>query len=66
MTGNIIGKGEGLILGGVIIFDSHGTIQYAFEESTSGNELPIDSIKQALQNVINKQQQEQPQQPSKY
>ena len=53
IQGTFFTKGEGLILGGVIIFDSKGEIKYAFEEKSGGQELPIQRIKDALHDVIN-------------
>jgi AhpC/TSA antioxidant enzyme len=51
LTGNIIGLGEGMILGGIVIFDQHGVIQYAHAEKF-GLELPLAEIRRALQQVI--------------
>lgn len=49
LQGNM--KGEGLIQGGVILFDSKGVPKYAYREET-GDELPIDDIKQAAMTIL--------------
>jgi len=41
IDGNLIG--EGLVKGGVILFDKKGKAQYAYQEET-GTELPVDDI----------------------
>ena len=43
-------KGEGLVQGGIIIFNKVGVARYAYREET-GSELPIDDILLALQAV---------------
>ena len=48
ITGNM--KGEGLVQGGIIIFNKVGVARYAYREET-GSELPIDDILLALQAV---------------
>lgn len=51
MEGNMLGKGEGMILGGIIIFDRRGNIRYAHQEQFS-RELPVDKIRAALRLVV--------------
>ena len=41
LEGNL--KGEGMVQGGIIIFDKDGKAQYAYKEET-GSPLPIDDI----------------------
>lgn len=41
IDGNLIG--EGLVKGGVILFDKRGKVKYAYQEET-GTELPVDDI----------------------
>ena len=60
IEGTFIGKGEGLILGGVIIFDAKGNIQYAYQEKSGAEELPIEEFRVALNAVIDGQQLHQP------
>ena len=48
ISGNL--KGEGLIQGGIIIFDKHGKARYAYIEQT-GSEIPIDDIIRAVRMV---------------
>ena len=48
ISGNL--KGEGLIQGGIIIFDKHGKARYAYREET-GSEIPIDDIIRAVRMV---------------
>ena len=43
-------KGEGILKGGIIIFDKNGKARYAYREET-GFEVPIDDIVAAV-NVI--------------
>ena len=50
ITGNF--KGEGIIQGGVLIFDRHGTLRFAYEEVT-GEELNTDEILEALRVLEN-------------
>jgi hypothetical protein len=54
MTGDIVGLGEGMILGGILIFDKQGVIQYAHSEKF-GLELPVPEIRRALQQVLDDQ-----------
>lgn len=51
MEGNIIGKGEGMILGGIVIFDRKGNLKYAHEEQF-GRELPVDEIRAVLKRLV--------------
>lgn len=51
MKGNIIGKGEGMILGGIIIFDRKGNVRYGYQEEFT-RELPVDQIRQALTQIV--------------
>lgn len=55
IEGTFIGKGEGLILGGVLIFDARGNIQYAYQEKSGAEELPIEEFRTALNTVIDAQ-----------
>ena len=48
LDGNM--SGEGMIQGGLIIFDKDGNVRYAYEEII-GDELDIDDIVAALQEV---------------
>jgi hypothetical protein len=52
IEGSFIGKGEGLILGGVLVFDAQGTIQYAYQEKSGAEELPIDEFRLVLNDII--------------
>jgi hypothetical protein len=51
LTGSMVGLGAGMILGGIVIFDQQGLIQYAHAEK-AGLELPLAEIRRALQRVI--------------
>lgn len=42
--------GEGIVKGGIIIFDKFGIAKFAYEEQT-GSELPIDDILKAIQAI---------------
>ena len=48
LEGNL--KGEGMVQGGIIIFDKDGKAQYAYKEET-GSPLPIDDILVAVEAV---------------
>jgi len=48
ISGNM--KGEGLVQGGIIIFDANGKARYAYREET-GFEVPIDDILSAIKAV---------------
>jgi len=48
ITGNM--KGEGLVQGGIIIFDKAGVARYAYREET-GSEIPIRDILLAIRAV---------------
>jgi hypothetical protein len=52
LSGNMIGKGEGMLLGGVMVFDRKGELQYAYKEKF-GLALPVDEIRTAINNIIN-------------
>ncbi|KAG7372053.1 AhpC/TSA antioxidant enzyme [Nitzschia inconspicua] len=52
IEGTFIGKGEGLILGGVLIFDAKGDICYAYQEKSGAEELPIEEFRCALNAII--------------
>ena len=54
IEGNILGKGEGMILGGVIVFDRRGNIRYAHQEQFS-HELPVDEIRAAIRQVVDEE-----------
>ena len=47
----IIGKGEGMTLGGVLIFNQRGQLKYAYQEKF-GMELPLKEIRTAIQTII--------------
>ncbi len=51
IEGNIIGKGEGMVLGGIIVFDRKGNIRYACQEEFT-KELPVDHIRKALKLIV--------------
>jgi hypothetical protein len=48
ITGNM--KGEGLVQGGIILFDKAGVARYAYREET-GSEIPIRDILLAIRAV---------------
>jgi len=48
LEGNV--TGEGLVQGGIVIFDQNGKARYAYEEET-GKELVMDDIIQSLKNL---------------
>jgi hypothetical protein len=50
-TGNMYGKGEGFLLGGILIFNQQGKIRYAYQD-IFGAPLPVKEIRQVLQQVI--------------
>lgn len=50
LDGNMVG--EGMIQGGIVIFDNQGNARYAYEEII-GDELVIDDIVAALEDVAN-------------
>ena len=43
-------KGEGLVQGGIIIFDRNGKARYAYREET-GFEVPVDDILAAVKMI---------------
>lgn len=49
ISGNV-GKGEGLVQGGIIIFDAKGKPRFAYEEDT-GHDLPVKDILAAVHAV---------------
>lgn len=51
IKGNIVGNGEGMTLGGILVFDRKGNIRYAYQEQFT-REVPIDQIRNALRQVI--------------
>lgn len=48
LSGNL--TGEGIVKGGVVIFDQFGIAKFAYEEQT-GSELPMDDIFKAIQAI---------------
>ena len=48
IDGNLVG--EGLVKGGVIIFDKKGKPKYAYQEVT-GNQMPVDDIAAAVKSI---------------
>ena len=48
--GGNVGKGEGLVQGGIIVFDTNGKPKYAYEEDT-GHDLPVKDILAAISAV---------------
>ena len=48
--GGNVGKGEGLVQGGIIIFDKKGKPRFAYEEDT-GHDLPVKDILAAINAV---------------
>ena len=59
LSGNM--KGEGMVQGGVVIFDSRGNPRYAYQEDT-GSELPIEDLLTAAMAVIKEDTSSQTQQ----
>ena len=51
-------KGEGIIQGGLIIFDKDGKPRYAYQE-TMGHDLPLEDILHALEALRQEQEQQQ-------
>lgn len=51
IEGNLVG--EGMIQGGILVFDKDGKIQYAYEEAV-GEELDMDDIRAAVKAVRGK------------
>ena len=54
IEGNTSGKGESMILGGVIVFDRLGNIRYAHQEQFA-HELPVDEIRAAIRQVVDEE-----------
>jgi AhpC/TSA antioxidant enzyme len=52
LSGNL--KGEGLVLGGVVVFDAKGQPRYAYKEEDSKQVIPIDDVVSAL-NALRKE-----------
>lgn len=52
IEGTFIGKGEGLILGGVLIFDAKGNIRYAYQEKSGAEELPVEELRSVLNAIV--------------
>lgn len=48
ISGNM--KGEGLLQGGIILFDKNGQARYAYREET-GFEVPVDDIVAAVETI---------------
>ena len=52
LSGNL--KGEGVVQGGVLVFDKHGILRFAYEEET-GSELEMDDVQEAIDAVRKEQ-----------
>jgi AhpC/TSA antioxidant enzyme len=52
LSGNMIGDGEGMVLGGIMVFNRSGELQYTYQEKF-GEELPVNEIREAIQQIIN-------------
>jgi len=48
LTGNLVG--EGMVQGGIFLFDKEGTLRYAYEEET-GSEFEMQDIEAAMQKI---------------
>lgn len=55
ISGNL--KGEGMVQGGVLVFDKQGQVRYAHEEKT-GSELPVEDIQEAIDSCRKEQKDE--------
>ena len=49
IEGNYVG--EGMIQGGILLFDSSGELRFAYEEQI-GNELPMDDLQAAVDAIL--------------
>lgn len=49
LEGNMVG--EGMVLGGIIIFGKDGNAKFAYQEET-GREIPVDDILAAVDSII--------------
>jgi hypothetical protein len=55
ITGNL--KGEGMVQGGVLVFDKQGELRYAYNEET-GTELNMEDVQGAIDSVRKEQKSE--------
>jgi len=55
ISGNL--KGEGIVQGGVLVFDKQGVLRYAYEEET-GSELCMEDVQDAIDAVRKEQKDE--------
>jgi sensor domain CHASE-containing protein len=55
ITGNL--KGEGMVQGGVLVFDKQGELRYAYNEET-GTELNMEDVQDAIDSVRKEQKSE--------
>lgn len=53
ISGNL--KGEGMVQGGVLVFDKQGELQYAYNEET-GSEVNMEDLQNAIDAVRQKEQ----------
>ena len=56
VTGNL--KGEGLVQGGILLYNAQGELQYAYKEDT-GQALHMDDIQAAMKAIVMQQEQQQ-------
>lgn len=54
LSGNL--KGEGIVQGGVLVFDKQGILRFAYQEET-GSELQMDEVQEAIDALRKEQQQ---------
>lgn len=50
--GSALGKGDPVILGGIMVFNRKGEVQYVYKEKAA-EELPVDEIRSAILEVMN-------------